>query len=277
MLDGVKGWLYSGPIRNLLRRASLAGPVSRLLRSRRPAYVPHLEVEGSVVEVSLVGLSARFAVESEAEINNLRQLGNESAILVSFLEQVRAGDVVYDVGANLGLYGLLASSKVGPTGRVILFEPEKKTLERLRRNVELNGRCDVVDVALGRRNGTMSIQAGTSPMVGTHGAYGDGSDRYEVRVERGDSLVEELGLPPPSVVKIDVEGMEADVVAGLEKMLQAESCRHLLCELHFSVLARSGQRGVSKDLVDRLRDFGFSELRWPDPSHIFAHKPATAG
>lgn len=140
----------------------------------------------------------------------------EIELLCSF---VRPGDCVLDVGANIGLYSLALSRAVGPHGRVIAVEPDPDNLALLRRNL-LSNECvnvTVVEEALGDTDrtvhlyGTRENSGGLSTAdilgVGPHGAI-------PVPMRRGDSVLGEMGVVP-RVAKIDVEGAEPLVLAGL--------------------------------------------------------------
>jgi Methyltransferase FkbM domain len=90
----------------------------------------------------------------------------------------------------------------------------------------------------------------------------------EVQVARGD----DLDLPQPDIVKIDVEGFEYEVISGMQTTLNAAQCRAIFCELHFEVLEKRGLRQNPAKIVKRLRSLGFTKIRWLDASHISAHR-----
>ncbi|HWZ58637.1 MAG TPA: FkbM family methyltransferase, partial [Gemmatimonadaceae bacterium] len=86
-----------------------------------------------------------------------------------FARTVRPGDVVYDLGANVGFYTLLAARLAGPTGRVVAFEPVPRNLGYLRRHIALN-QCEnvtVVAAAVSDRSGTARFRDGPAHTVGT--------------------------------------------------------------------------------------------------------------
>ena len=164
---------------------------------------------------------------------------------------VRPGDVVYDAGANLGLYSryLITGLKAG---RVIACEPVAENLKLLRRNLELGGiasRVTVLPVALADEDGTLTFQvddvqttSGTlSKVTGGLPSVGRQNVRLgplttEVVCRSLDSLVAE-GLPKPDVIKVDVEGAEAFLLRGAITLLTQHGPR-LVVELHGSEVAR---------------------------------------
>ena len=93
---------------------------------------------------------------------------------------VKAGDLVIDAGANIGLYTLFFAHLTGPTGRVVAIEPGARAAERLRENVEINhlGHVEVIEAALGAEAGeaTMTVGFDVSNTLtvgpGTRGGHG---------------------------------------------------------------------------------------------------------
>lgn len=147
------------------------------------------------------------------------------------------GKVVYDVGAHTGAYTLFFSRQVGASGAVVAFEPHPRSHAILRRNLACNriGNARALRYALGAASGSrplyalpgMSTTASLAPEASTPLRRCVGA----VEMEPLDRLVGRLQLPPPSFIKIDVEGMELDVLRGASDTLQR--CRpDLLIEVH---------------------------------------------
>jgi FkbM family methyltransferase len=135
-----------------------------------------------------------------------------------FARTVRPGQVVYDIGANVGFYTLLASVLVGPTGRVLAFEPLPRNVAYLRTHVELN-HCHNTTVVTAAVSDTM----GTARFDGS----GDGSMAHlatdgaiAVETVTLDNVVFAQGEPPPHVIKIDVEGAEMAVLRGGQQTIE---------------------------------------------------------
>jgi FkbM family methyltransferase len=138
---------------------------------------------------------------------------------------VRPGDVVLDVGANIGFFATLFSRWVGDEGRVLAVEPEPENLVLLRHNLAANrcGNVTVCDCAVGATSGmaqfSMDSATGATGHLGqsaTAGeiAVGTGQVRViETRVETIDSLVESQAASP-RVVKMDIEGGELAAMEG---------------------------------------------------------------
>lgn len=134
-----------------------------------------------------------------------------------FVRSVRAGQVVWDVGANVGFFTLLAAKVVGPTGRVVAIEPLPRNLQLLRRHLELNGigQVAVFAQAVADAPGTALFDAGASPSTG----HLDAARGFAVEVTTIDALVESKAAPAPQVIKMDIEGAESRALAGARNTL----------------------------------------------------------
>jgi FkbM family methyltransferase len=158
------------------------------------------------------------------------------------LSSVRPGDVVADVGANVGLYAVALARRVGAMGRVIAYEPDAGNAELLRRNVALNDVEGVVEV----RQAAVGAERGEIPFL---------SDRQQSRFDpEGPSQVSVVTLDEElerlALLKIDVEGFECAVLDGARSLLADESRRprRVFVEAH---LARLPELGHTEDEVTR--------------------------
>ena len=216
------------------------------------------------------GVSARFHVASRRELMRISGMTGEKVVLAKLLGELRPGDVVFDVGANIGTHTIAFAKAVGETGRVASFEPEPVTAERLERNVELNGLGNVtlMRCALGERESTELLYVDSRSGSGQHSlSPQDGRPAEEVRVLQCDE-------PAPTMVKIDVEGAELGVIAGLKETLADERCRLLFCEVHNAILERAGQN--PKEVDRMLQEAGFTEIERSargTEDHLIARKP----
>jgi FkbM family methyltransferase len=183
-------------------------------------------------------------------------------------EHVRPGDVVYDVGANVGAYSLIAAHKVGSIGTVVAFEPGYASYSHLCDNIVLNGFADrmvAVPLPLSSETNLGIFQYfKLTPGHARHtvvGARLDGADvrepifRQRSLVIRLDDAVRWFGLPPPRHMKIDVDGWEERVLTGGSTLLAAPSLQTLLIEIEevntVAVTALLGRYGF--ELTDRMQ------------------------
>lgn len=136
----------------------------------------------------------------------------------AFEHIIKPGSVVYDIGANVGYFSLLASVLVGSRGHVVAFEPLPRNLCYLRKHLELNGLQNlmVIDAAVSDQSGEAFFDLGAST------AMGHLADAGDIRVRRVslDHLLGEKTILPPDYMKIDVEGAEYDVLCGARRILE---------------------------------------------------------
>ena len=130
---------------------------------------------------------------------------------------VRPGMICYDIGANVGFYTLLFSELAGARGVVVAFEPTPRNCRFLRRHVSINGCANVAvqELALGNFDGVTHFDEGVDASQGHLSATGS----LAVRCARIDTLIAAGAIAPPDVMKIDVEGAEAAVLAGAAEVL----------------------------------------------------------
>jgi FkbM family methyltransferase len=229
----------------------------------------------------MAGVEGRFFVRTPEELRILESAGGaggEQQVVTQVMSFLRSADVVFDIGANVGLYTVLLSKRVGDAGQVIAFEPEPHTFDHLMANLQLNERKNVrcFRKALGERTGQASLFTGSVIGGGSlvH-SQGGGHGEEAVEIAQGDELVAAEKLPTPRVVKIDVEGYEHAVIQGLRHTLSEPGCKMLCCEIHPSMLPA----GVTPEAVLSLVDsMGFKHIqqfpRWDKTFHIVARKAA---
>ena len=171
-----------------------------------------------------------------------------------------AGATVVDIGANIGTFTVLAASIVGPTGRVIAFEPVSATFARLQANVALNGLHNVVACreAIDGRDGTIEIRIGAKSALST--AY-DTIDPAEHTVTETvpclsiGGLIYRHHIDRVQLLKVDCEGGEYGIFRSLTPEL-ASRIDQIAMEVH-----RVG--GESLDaLAQTLQSLGFSIKRF---------------
>jgi FkbM family methyltransferase len=132
-----------------------------------------------------------------------------------FAAALKPDDCVYDIGAHVGFYTLIASvhSKM-----VYAFEPFPRNLEFLRRHLALNQltNVQVFPVAVGRETEVVQFQSHSSHAQGRVSSSGD----FSVQQVALDQFVAQNSLRLPNVLKIDVEGAEYNVLSGAENLLR---------------------------------------------------------
>jgi FkbM family methyltransferase len=127
------------------------------------------------------------------------------------------GMTVYDIGANVGFYSLLASVLVGPSGKVHAFEPVPRNFDILRQHLRINGAQNVVAnrLAIASSSGFRSFSTGGDYCMGHLADHG----QFQVQTSTLDSYIGDTEPQPPAIVKIDVEGAEVEVLEGAHQFL----------------------------------------------------------
>jgi len=217
------GLLPEGAVRRALRSAYRAA-LGVLGRGRFEAHLP----EGETVRLLP---DFRFVTWNPAEYRALR-------------EAARPGAVALDVGANVGGYALLLGMWVGPGGRVFAFEPAPDAFDGLARHVRLNGLEDVVTPV--QAAASDSTGTGRMAMEGASGGNRLGGEGQAVLTVTLDEFCAREGIRP-SVIKIDVEGAELEVLRGARETIRAAGPGlTLLVEMHPTVWR---ERGITPDDV----------------------------
>ena len=138
---------------------------------------------------------------------------------------IKPGGVFFDVGANIGFFSILAARIVGPTGGILAFEPVPQNAALIERNARLNNfnNIRVFKLALTSKTGKEELllarYAGGAALK-TAGIPPDHSGNLIVETSTLDDFVESRKVPPPDIVKIDVEGAELNVLHGMVETLR---------------------------------------------------------
>lgn len=139
--------------------------------------------------------------------------------------------IVYDVGGYMGIFSLFFSKVVGPKGKVITFEPNPFNYKKIKQNLFLNkiANVQVYLKGIGDKKEKRSFalrfnESGTGSMdreIGKSIAKEKGSKFIEVEIDSLDNLFEKEKLPAPNFIKVDVEGLEVDVLKGMKKIIKS--------------------------------------------------------
>lgn len=198
--------------------------------------------------------------EAAGSVGKCAKFGlGEFADMLFTLTMLRPNDLFADVGANAGVYTVLASKVVGC--KSVSAEPVPLTFSLLSKNIEANAIQDKVDrrqVGVGSKPDHLRFTAALWSFG--HVAEDGDEDTVEVPVEPLDSI---LAGRVPTVIKIDVEGFEAEVVKGAASTLANPECKAVLIELAEDI-TRYGASG--QDVIDTMTALGF-EAYWYVPEH----------
>jgi len=182
---------------------------------------------------------------------------------VAFVRGVlKAGMCFVDVGANWGLFTLVASHLVGTSGRVVALEPDPRMFAKLTANVGRNHLHQVKLFELAAADCDSELVLAPHDQAGENWGISrlvepdlTNAAAFHVRARRLDSLLNEAGVRTVELVKIDVEGAEALVLAGMEQGLRDYRYRRILLELHPVELAE--RRRTTRDVIAALLQRGY--------------------
>ncbi len=160
----------------------------------------------------------------------------EPEVQEAFAKHLRAGMTVYDIGANVGFFSLLAARLVGNEGRVIAFEADSDAAARLREHAGRNGFSWITVEERAVWSGTRGVRfirsdPSASPDLGLGHVQANGATANAIEVAAVSLDDYTAHAPAPDFMKCDVEGAEVEVVRGARRLL-AEKRPGILCELH---------------------------------------------
>ncbi len=178
-----------------------------------------------------------FICESDIEAWRAETLRTKEEGTVRWIQDnVRSGDVFYDIGANIGLYSMLAAAYVGAQGRVFSFEPHLPNAVSLMRNTIVNGfqsRLSLVTTALHSDDGFLPFNynatipgSSMSQLNGTKTDLGESFSPVFSELKHAtsiDALIDRNVIPPAGVVKMDVDGNEPYILSGMRTYLRGTS------------------------------------------------------
>ncbi|MFZ5723012.1 MAG: FkbM family methyltransferase [Pseudomonadota bacterium] len=182
---------------------------------------------------------------------------------IAWLNGFAAGSVLYDVGANVGMYSIYAAAVRGV--RVFAFEPESQNYALLNKNIftnQLSGSVQAYPVALSDATSFDRLYLSQFMPGGSCHNFGESLDfdgkPFTAGFAQGcfaiplDELVDAHGLPLPDHIKIDVDGIEHKVIAGARRTLQRPEVKSVLIEINTN-------RDDHRETVDLMGRLGF---RW---------------
>lgn len=191
--------------------------------------------------------------------------GFDDLLVAWVLKELRADDVVVDIGAHVGLLSVQFANRLRSLGggAVYSFEPAPDSAARLRLHAELNDLQDVVTVvqaAVGEENGEVAlrrVEPGRGDDPSLRSIYGTGDAVAEsVQLLRFDDWWSSNGAPRLDFVKIDVEGAELGVVRGMRQTLERLQPRLLVVEIKEHLSAKAGV--ATSLVVDELAAAGYT-------------------
>jgi FkbM family methyltransferase len=205
------------------------------------------DIHGSKMYLDLddMGLPQDLAVDGTREHYATQQV-------ISFL---KPGDIVVDIGANIGYYTLLEAKIVGDSGFVYAIEPVPNTFKMLTRNIEANNYKNILalNLAVGDKNSQVEMYI-------CHNRCNLSSMKPLPEMTTSKITVEQITIddflvdkPLPRLIRMDVEGYEYQVIKGMKNTFERSGSLYVFIELHFHLLKRE----ESLEILHTFKDNGF--------------------
>jgi FkbM family methyltransferase len=237
------GWLVSQYVRRTPLHRGKVRATRTLFR-----LLPTLPVRGRYGNMML----------SVPDDTTVRSLVGTYSDVFECVNRLRAGMALVDVGANVGVFSLFASDRVGPEGRVIAFEPAHETFQRLMGNIALNGSSRIVPInaAIGAETRMVRFDPATPEHSGKAHISGTGSvEVLQLGPAELTPMLEAAAENRETIIKIDVEGAELMVIEALAPFLRSAQVTALVIEINAKHLARFGASEAK--LFKFLSELGF--------------------
>jgi len=229
-------------------------------------------------------------VDSSVEYSVRLRSAKKEPETVRWIEGFSDGDVLYDIGANVGAYSLIAAKLFQGRVRVCAFEPSPLNFGQLLKNLAVNECGDTVmplPVALGDVTRMQVFNYRNTTRGGALHSIGEPVDeegrpfvpamRQPLLVYSLDDAVKRYGLDPPAHLKIDVDGGESAILAGASATLASPSLRSVLMEANTA-------GGVADRITERMAQSGFRlDTSYPQVRgyvnlmFVRSHAPAPTG
>lgn len=221
----IVGRVYTNRVQPLANGLGIEPPLRTAYENAVDALLP------STKTLTVNGIEAEFHISNQFEYSHFEDYRSQPDyhVLRDVLTRLERDDVFWDIGANIGIYTCFTAAL---SKRIIAIEPHPKNAARIRENVAINDREAVVrQWALSTDSGSVNLKLNSPDVPGAFGSTGDlGTEKtISVKQRRGDELIGNE-LPRPSVLKVDVQGVEADVLQGLGAAL--DDCRHVYCNIY---------------------------------------------
>jgi FkbM family methyltransferase len=266
-----------------MRRRIIENTVRRIagaLRRRSPGEKVRIDRRklGRVRRISRSGTTYVFACPNHVVAWRLRTFFTKEPETLEWIDTFRRGDVLFDVGANIGLYSIYAAKR---SVRVVAFEPESQNYALVNQNIFLNDvadRAQCVAVALSDRCGVDYIYLSRFRAGESMHNFGDAHDwqhrAFEPTFQQGsisfslDSFLEFQPSPFPTHIKIDVDGIEAKIIRGAGRTLGDTRLKSLLVEFNGALaedrdaIAAIERAGLT--LLHKKRSPSFNVAKFPE-------------
>ena len=194
-----------------------------------------------------MGISKALLIDKKRELDGTKET---QRIL-------KEGDIVLDIGANIGYYVLLEAREIGDKGHIFAVEPIPSNIEILKKNVELNGyeNVETFNFAFGEKKSTDSLflsdMSNQASLLKSSVLKESGFGEIKVNIETVDDFLKDKKCP--NFIRMDVEGYESNILRGAVNTLKNKNLSKLFLEVH---IVQMGV-GDTRFLFSVLKEHGF--------------------
>jgi FkbM family methyltransferase len=261
---GLDFWVEANPTSSELRRAIL---LSEEFQLRNAAFAPQAPRRRIVLGEIDSGLRLYVDLADTAIGCGILEGDYEPEERAWLLEQARPGDVVLDVGANIGYFTVLLAAHVGSTGRVLAYEPYPSNADLIERSVKENGQDGIVTlrrVAVGESEGELELAfVPEERATNSGGAFLLSPGAVPPRGHRTTRVpvvaLDQEEMPGRvALIKIDVEGAEPLALRGARRLLLRDRPK-VLAEVNANALRRAGV--APDDPITFMAELGYCAYR----------------
>jgi len=174
-----------------------------------------------------------------------------------FVRNVKEGNVIFDIGANIGYYSVLASKLVGKTGKVYAFEPDPRNIDLLKKNLALNHchNVTVIPKAISEKDGQSNFYVSKLSQGDNSLARDRNTREIKIKSTSLTQFAKENAIPKADVIKIDIEGAETLALKGGQDFFTKTKRGIIFAECNPKSMEKFGFQ--PSDLVSWLKHSGF--------------------
>lgn len=241
--------------KDFLKKEKFSSEVEHALKSSRTRPMVYMGKEKALTE-TIFGHSLTVNTNDVSLAPHILMKGYwEIWITNFFIETIREGMNVLEIGSNIGYYTVLAASKVGKLGKVYAFEADSENYEILHRNIEINGFLDkviLINKAVLDKDETvkfykLSSHHGSNSIINFEDSflmkYRDKAIATDVSATSLDSFFSENN-PTIDLLKIDAEGSEPRIFRGMQSLLAKNPEIKVVCEFAPDLISKAGESSI---------------------------------
>jgi len=195
------------------------------------------------------GIKVYFDPTDPHLIDMINDRDPEKNVKEIFLANINSGSIIIDVGANIGDYTLIASKKVGDSGKIYSFEPYIESFKILEKNLKINNITNVVPINLGvsKESGNRDLYLQDNFAIG-NSIYGERNSKSKIQIKTISlrDIINEYKITKIDFLKLDCEGSEYEILLNLDK-ISLDKIERIVAEMHPDI-----EDYKIKDVIDFL-------------------------